>query len=207
MSGEEDESDSVGSAPGIFWAMMVSVPNIVSATVDFTWSVVSGGGEFTWSIGGVSCLVSSIMDTLNTLLLGWLFSAILILVLLKFMYDRYLRGDDEDISGGALSSSHQVNNKSTVANDPQVDNVTAVESVRRVPTIVPQVDPKGGPKGSTAVPQGSVGFAAGQDADAVRWINAVTKWMYRGPHTAIAGPYLALLNDMTAQTALEVSIL
>jgi hypothetical protein len=158
------------------------MPEMLASSVEhWTW----------WLRGGGS---SDTMDTLNTLLLGWLFSAILILGLLKLLYDKFLRGDEDEVyiddvtKAAAVSSTDEERTETSLQKQQQQEE-------RRVPTIVPPV---------SALPAGSAGAAAGQDADAVRWINTVMAWLYKGPHSAIAGPYLSLLNDMTARTALEV---
>lgn len=149
--------------------------------------------------GGVSG-VTAVMDTLNTLLLGWLFSAVLILVLVKLLYDRFLRSSDEEELFFSEPSEVEGKDASEVARVAAAAAESELERqklIRRAPTIVPAAG---------SVPAGGSGDAAGQDADAVRWINTVMHWLYRGPHKALSGPYTTLLNEMTAQTALEVSM-
>ncbi|XP_018016758.1 uncharacterized protein LOC108673437 isoform X1 [Hyalella azteca] len=178
----EPRGDTVWS---VFLDILWWMPEMLASSVEhWTW----------WLRGGGS---SDTMDTLNTLLLGWLFSAILILGLLKLLYDKFLRGDEDEVyiddvtKAAAVSSTDEVRTETSPQQQQQQEE-------RRVPTIVPAV---------SALPAGSAGAAAGQDADAVRWINTVMAWLYRGPHSAIAGPYLSLLNDMTARTALETGVL
>ena len=153
-----------------------------------------------WGGGGIW---PAVMDTLNTLLLGWLFSAVLILILAKFLYDKFLHGNEEEelAAATAAAAAGQVNKEHDSPPGVSTGDVPGKQSapgkgeVRRLPTIVPKQE---------LIRKGSASPAAGQDADAVRWINTVMKWLYRGPHNAVSGPYLSLLNDMTVQTALEV---
>lgn len=181
-------AESPGKDWSVFWSCVWWAPKQLAASVDnLVW----------WLWGGAG--LPAAMDTLNTLLLGWLFSAVLILVLVKFLYDKFLRGSDDEEFYSEASGGQCATQEGASAEQTATEKLEALarqkRETRREPTIVPS---------PSSLAKGSAGPAAGQDADAVRWINSIMQWMFQKPHKAISGPYLALLNDMTAQTALEV---
>lgn len=178
---------------GVFWAWVEgATSNMALAFKGLVEQVRS------WTIvGGLSGLgLSSIMDTLNTLLIGWLVFVVLILILSSFFYVKFVQTLQSD---GPRKSRQGETDQIRAAVQLSSESSSSKEiPVARRPTIVPD-----GPPDHASPP-----VATGADPDAVNWANNIFTWLF---NSADGGPtvrkiFLDTLNSNTVKTALEVSI-
>ena len=174
-------SREVGTSSGIFWASVEHAQGKMAAAVEAVRSWVVEGAGLTRPFGQYN------MDTLNTLLIGWLFFALLGLLLCKFLFDKYVK----------ISSSEEPDQEFIY--EEQLTDDVFKEEVSRKPTIVPDECP--------AADIASTPIGTGADPDAVRWANNVFTWLYNGSEAApvFTNTWLQALNDFTNRSALEVS--
>ncbi|KAK8404481.1 hypothetical protein O3P69_007611 [Scylla paramamosain] len=186
-------------APGIFWAWVEAASgNMALALTTLVEQVQS------WAKGvGVSGLLTlqPVMDTLGTLLVGWMIFVTLILILGTFFYFKFIhhlenegtdtasqgRGEDK---GGARTSGGATQGKAKAIRK---------EEQARKPTIVPErkADPVSAPVGT------------GADPDAVKWACNVFTWLYNSAEggKVVNKVWLDTLNENTVKTAIETGIL
>lgn len=178
---------------GVFWAWVEgATSNMALAFKGLVEQVRS------WTIvGGLSGLgLSSIMDTLNTLLIGWLVFVVLILILSSFFYVKFVQTLQSDGPGKSRQGeTDQI--RAAVQLSSESSSSKEIPVARR-PTIVPD-----GPPDHASPP-----VATGADPDAVNWANNIFTWLF---NSADGGPtvrkiFLDTLNSNTVKTALEVSI-
>lgn len=179
---------------GVFWAWVEgATSNMALAFKGLVEQVRS------WTIvGGLSGLgLSSIMDTLNTLLIGWLVFVVLILILSSFFYVKFVQTLQSDGPGKSRQGeTDQI--RAAVQSSSESSSSKEIPVARR-PTIVPD-----GPPDHASPP-----VATGADPDAVNWANNIFTWLF---NSADGGPtvrkiFLDTLNSNTVKTALETGIL
>ncbi|XP_071520419.1 uncharacterized protein [Panulirus ornatus] len=159
------------------------------------------------TVGGLSGLgLASIMDTLNTLLVGWMVFVAFILILGTFFYFKFIypteSGIAEQPEDGEPEGEPQGKKNLTEGKKPtsgKSRSVAPPSEPARKPTIIPEV---GGEPVSSPV-------ATGADPDAVNWTNNVFTWLY---NSADGGPamrkiWLDTVNENTVKTAIETGIL
>uniref|UniRef100_A0A0N7ZB38 Phorbol-ester/DAG-type domain-containing protein n=1 Tax=Scylla olivacea TaxID=85551 RepID=A0A0N7ZB38_SCYOL len=186
-------------APGIFWAWVEAASGnmalALTTLVEQVQSWAKGVG-----VGGLLTL-QPVMDTLGTLLVGWMIFVTLILILGTFFYFKFIhhlenegtdtasqgRGEDK---GGARTSGSATQGKAKAIRK---------EEQARKPTIVPErkADPVSAPVGT------------GADPDAVKWACNVFTWLYNSAEggKVVNKVWLDTLNENTVKTAIETGIL
>lgn len=191
-------------APGIFWAWVEGARGnmalALAALVEQVQSWAKGVG-----LGGLTLLPN--MDTLGTLLVGWMVFVTLILILGTFFYFKFIHqlGNDahtEDSTGPGeegqgRASAGKGGTGAAGSATPGRAKAARREEPARKPTIVPDGKPE-----PVSAPVGT-----GADPDAVKWTNNVFTWLY---NSADGGPmvrkvWLETLNENTVKTAIEVS--
>ena len=177
------EGSEVGSVSGIFRAWFEGALGNMAGVVDSVKSWLAEGSGLT----NQPTLGLYTMDTLSTLLIGWLFFALLVLTLCKLLFDKY-------INVGKLIEEEVTQNDEI----REFLDYSEIQKSRK-PTIVPDECP--------AAEISNTPVGAGADPDAVRWANNVFTWLYNGNEAApiFATAWLQELNDFTTKSALEVS--
>lgn len=183
-------------APGIFWAWVEAASGnmalALTTLVEQVQSWAKGVG-----VGGLLTL-QPVMDTLGTLLVGWMIFVTLILILGTFFYFKFIhhlenegtdtegRGEDK---GAAKTSGPATQGKAKAIRKEQA----------RIPTIVP--DGKPAPVSSPV--------ATGADPDAVKWACNVFTWLFNSAEggEVVSKVWLRTLNENTVKTAIEVSVI
>ncbi|KAK8735679.1 hypothetical protein OTU49_005262 [Cherax quadricarinatus] len=155
------------------------------------------------TLGGLGA--SYIMDTLNTLLVGWMIFVALILIIGTFFYYKFINHFESSDFGrpqdtqpqGELQEKKQV--KETRAASGKSGPAAPPVPPAKKPTIVPD----------RAEEPVSPPVATGADPDAVRWTNNVFTWLYNSVDgaPAIKKTWLHTINENTVKTALETGIL
>lgn len=182
---------------GVFWAWVEGATSNMALAFEGLVEQVRS-----WTIvGGLSGLgLSSIMDTLNTLLIGWLVFVVLILILSSFFYVKFVQTLQSDALGKSRQGEvKEETDQIRAAVQSSSESSSIIRSpVARKPTIVPD-----GPPDHASPP-----VATGADPDAVNWTNNIFTWLF---NSADGGPtvrkiFLDTLNSNTVKTALEVSI-
>lgn len=179
-------------ALGVFWAWVEGATSNMALAFEGLVEQVRS-----WTIvGGLSGLgLNSIMDTLNTLLIGWLIFVVLILILSSFFYVKFV----QKLQSDSLSKKdrHEGETEQKKASKAEPTTSKKVIPAARKPTIVPD-----GPPDHASPP-----VATGADPDAVNWTNNIFTWLF---NSADGGPavrkiFLDTINSNTVKTALEVS--
>lgn len=183
---------------GVFWAWVEGATSNMALAFEGLVEQVRS-----WTIvGGLSGLgLSSIMDTLNTLLIGWLVFVVLILILSSFFYVKFVQTLQSDGLGKSRQGEGQgeTDQIRAAVQSSSESNASKEIPVARKPTIVPD-----GPPDHASPP-----VATGADPDAVNWANNIFTWLF---NSADGGPtvrkiFLDTLNSNTVKTALETGIL
>lgn len=186
----------------VFWAWVEGATGNMALALDSLVELVRS-----WAtVGGLSDVgLASIMDTLNTLLVGWMVFVAFILILGTFFYFKFIypteSGITEESEDAEPEGEPQGKKKMTEGKRPasgKSRSVAPPSEPARKPTIVPEV---GGEPVSPPV-------ATGADPDAVNWTNNVFTWLY---NSADGGPamrkiWLDTVNENTVKTAIEVSV-
>ncbi|XP_066948807.1 uncharacterized protein [Macrobrachium rosenbergii] len=202
----------------VFWAwvegatgnMALALRGLVEQVL--SWTPVGG-------LGGHLGLWTS-MDTLHTLLVGWLVFVVLILAIGGFFYVKFVKKLEEEKllkAAAAAANSAQPEEEDGEVFPTQGSSRSAASgrggggagrsqapagkkvAVARKPTIVPD-----GPREPVAAP-----VATGADPDAVNWTNNIFTWFY---NSVDGGPimtktWLETVSENTVKTALETGIL
>ncbi|XP_042877075.1 uncharacterized protein LOC122256440 isoform X4 [Penaeus japonicus] len=182
---------------GVFWAWVEGATSNMALAFEGLVEQVRS-----WTIvGGLSGLgLSSIMDTLNTLLIGWLVFVVLILILSSFFYVKFVQTLQSDALGKSRQGEvKEETDQIRAAVQSSSESSSIIRSpVARKPTIVPD-----GPPDHASPP-----VATGADPDAVNWTNNIFTWLF---NSADGGPtvrkiFLDTLNSNTVKTALEIQL-
>ena len=184
-------------APGIFWAWVEGASgNMALALTTLVEQVQS------WAVGvGLGGLTfHPIMDTLGSLLVGWMLFVTLILILGTFFYFKFihhLENDSNSDQDDTTPSSQGHSAKGKGASEGATK--TRKEEPARKPTIVP--DKRGVPV--------SAPIATGADPDAVKWTNNVFTWLFNSAEgeKVMKKLWLDTINENTVKTAIEVSVI
>ncbi|XP_042225690.1 uncharacterized protein LOC121868805 isoform X2 [Homarus americanus] len=188
---------------GVFWAWVEGATDNMAFALDGLVEQVRS-----WvAVGGLSGLgLASIMDTLNTLLVGWMIFVALILIIGTFFYFKFIY----QYESGDLGRPHDTQPRGEPKDEK---NKTAVK--KSAPgRSGPEVKPAEPARKPTIVPDRSgepvtAPVATGADPDAVKWTNNVFTWLYNsvdgGP--AIRKTWLDTVNENTVKTALQTGIL
>nr|XP_045620378.1 uncharacterized protein LOC123771715 [Procambarus clarkii] len=192
------------AARGVFWAWVEGATGNMALAFEGLVEQVRS-----WVALGLSGLgLSSVMDTLNTLLVGWMVFVALILIIGTFFYFKFIHHFESSDSGRSQDSQPR-------GESQDKKNVTEASSKRSAgggsgrsrPAAAPPAEPARKP---TIVPDGvaepvSSPVATGADPDAARWTNNIFTWLYNsvdgGP--AIKKTWLHTINENTVKTALE----
>ncbi|KAL7641563.1 UNVERIFIED_CONTAM: hypothetical protein RMT77_007436 [Armadillidium vulgare] len=167
---------------------MANVYGGLCSVVDFVWH---------WCLGPV---VKFPMDTLNTLLLGWLAFGVLIVLLSKFLYDKVLAWDQSEDDYNDYTNQEGAEG-TRLPDEPSKSPLPSKPPpvVARKATIVPDALPE----------HVSAPMATGSDPDAVRWINNLLVWFFEGAEGGriVRNAWNDSLNEYTVSSALETGVL
>lgn len=158
-------------------------------------------------LGGLTLLPN--MDTLGTLLVGWMVFVTLILILGTFFYFKFIHTlgneslTEQDDTGpgdeGKGRASKGKGGTGTAGSATPGKSKAAKREEARKPTIVPDHKPE-----LVSAPVGT-----GADPDAVKWTSNVFTWLYNSADggQTVRKIWLETLNENTVKTAIEVSIM
>ncbi|XP_050736734.1 uncharacterized protein LOC127008574 isoform X2 [Eriocheir sinensis] len=201
-SGQEEE------APGIFRAWVEGASGnmalALTALVEQVQSWAKGVG-----LGGLLTLLPK-MDTLGTLLVGWMVFVTLILMLGTFFYFKFIHtlgnetsSEQDDTGPGEEGQGKATKGKGGTGASGSAtagkSKAAKKDEVARKPTIVPDRKPE-----PVSAPVGT-----GADPDAVKWTNNVFTWLYNSADGGqlVRKVWLETLNENTVKTAIDTGIL
>ncbi|KAK4316805.1 hypothetical protein Pmani_012062 [Petrolisthes manimaculis] len=188
---------------GVFWAWVEGATGNIAVALQ---SVVEQVRSWVSGVGLKGLGLPSSMDTLNTLLVGWMLFVTLILILGSFFYFKFIHQLDnesdsvsEDVGPkrDPRDKEKAGSNKST--QESKAGKSKPVGEPARTPTIVPRQPPS-----PVSPPVGT-----GADPDAVSWANNVFTWLYNSHEggKVIKKIWLDTVNENTVKTAIDTGIL
>lgn len=186
---------------GVFWAWVEGATGNIAvalqSVVEQVWSWVLG------AVGLQGLGLPSSMDTLNTLLVGWMLFVTLILILGSFFYFKFIHQLDSESDSVSEDAGPKRDprdrEKAEGDKEGKAGKSKPVGEPARTPTIVPRQPPS-----PVSPPVGT-----GADPDAVAWASNVFTWLYNSHEggKVIKKIWLDTVNENTVKTAIDVSII